>query len=457
MEKTFLEQGTEQSVALGGGSSVDPAACQAAIDRILESRHFAKAPLLSSFLRFIWQRSLTPSAPRVTEQEIGVKVFRRQPGYDPGEDNIVRNYARQLRRRLDEYYSHEGQGETLRLEVPRGGYVPVFVEVATAFLQSSDPEEVHSTPATASPVELSHVPSPLTPEHGSTVRRRLPAGKIWQWALPTIILIAACSWASVRFISHIGGGRPSFGNDDASEIWREVFRHGQNTYLVPADTGFVMLQEMNKRTFSLAEYETWPGVEQFDHIYTSYLRAQKYTSVLDLRIVSQIERRPEAERDRFVIRSARDLKVEDLNEGNAVLLGSIFSNPWVAVVEPQLNFRFVYDPSLNRSWISNLRPRDSEQPLYSIDWSSYSHATYAVLALVPNLNKTGHILLIQGLDGAGTEAATEMLFSVDALRPIIRAARRSDGSLRGFEVLIRATSLESHATESRIIAYRILD
>jgi hypothetical protein len=271
--------------------------------------------------------------------------------------------------------------------------------------------------------------------------------------LPAIILVAAGGWAIARFVPRLVG-RPAIDNDSASAIWREVFRHGQNTYLVPADTGFVMLQEMSKRTFSLAEYETWPGVEQFDHVYTSYLRAQKYTSVLDVRIVSRIERRPEAEPDRFIIRSARDLKVEDLNEGNAVMLGSIFSNPWVAVVEPQLNFHFVYHPSSNRSWISNLHPRNGEQPLYSTGWSSYSHGTYAVLALVPNLNKTGHILLIQGLDGAGTEAATEMLFSVDALRPIITAARRADSSLRGFEVLLQANSLASLLIESWIEPHR---
>jgi hypothetical protein len=457
MKQSTLEPVAACHAALDGGRTLDPVLCDAAIDRILDSRYFAKAQLLSSFLRFVWQRSLAQDAPRVTEQEIGVKVFRRQPGYDPGEDNIVRNYARQLRRRIEEYYTHEGQKETLRLEMPRGGYVPVFVEAPVHPPGISRPEGIHATLVAPLSPEPGPAPSSPSREQDSPVRSgSLAAWRLWLWGLTAIVLVAASGWAVTHFHPRFAG-LPPLDNDSAGAIWREVFRHGQNTYMVPADTGFVMIQEMSRRTFSLAEYETWPGVEQFDHIYTSYLKAQQYTSVLDLRIISQIERRPEAEPARFIVCSARNLKVENLNEGNAVLLGSIFSNPWVAVVEPQLNFRFVYDLSSNRSWIRNLHPQNGEQTLYSADWNSYSHGTFAVLALVPNLNKTGHILLIQGLDGAGTEAATEMLFSVNGLRPIVAAARRSDGSLRGFEVLLQATSLESHATDSRIIAYRILE
>ena len=50
-------------------------------------------------------------------------------GYDCSADNIVRNYARQLRNRLDDYYRWEGRSESLRLEVPRGGYKPIFVRL----------------------------------------------------------------------------------------------------------------------------------------------------------------------------------------------------------------------------------------------------------------------------------------------------------------------------------------
>src|SRR5260370_22683349 len=72
--------------------------------RVIESQLFAKSPLLTKFLLFICERSLLGAEEELNEHNIGVTVFRRRPGYKTSEDNIVRNYARQLRQRLDQYF-----------------------------------------------------------------------------------------------------------------------------------------------------------------------------------------------------------------------------------------------------------------------------------------------------------------------------------------------------------------
>ncbi len=107
-------------------NALDAKAEQQLVCRILASRYFTKAPLLSAFLAYVCNRTLQDGVVRISEQEIGVGVFGRKPGYDSREDNIVRNYARQLRKRLDEYYSADGRGEKLRIDIPKGGYVPLF-------------------------------------------------------------------------------------------------------------------------------------------------------------------------------------------------------------------------------------------------------------------------------------------------------------------------------------------
>jgi hypothetical protein len=55
---------------------------QQAIDAILASKHFIKAPLLSAFLTYVCRRALENGATRISEQEIGIKVFHRAEGYD---------------------------------------------------------------------------------------------------------------------------------------------------------------------------------------------------------------------------------------------------------------------------------------------------------------------------------------------------------------------------------------
>src|SRR5579859_3306743 len=72
--------------------------------RVVSGSHFAKSPLLTRFLLYVVAETLDGREQEITEHQIGVQVFDRRPGYSTIEDNIVRNYARQLRKRLAEYF-----------------------------------------------------------------------------------------------------------------------------------------------------------------------------------------------------------------------------------------------------------------------------------------------------------------------------------------------------------------
>ena len=60
------------------------------------------------------------------ERDIGADVYGRSPDYDPGEDNIVRVEARNLRKQLEEFFRVEGVNEPLIILIPKGSYAPVF-------------------------------------------------------------------------------------------------------------------------------------------------------------------------------------------------------------------------------------------------------------------------------------------------------------------------------------------
>ena len=80
--------------------------------RVVSGSHFARSPLLTRFLLFVVAETLEGREKDITEHQIGVLVFDRRPGYSTIEDNIVRNYARQLRKRLAESFAGEGSSET---------------------------------------------------------------------------------------------------------------------------------------------------------------------------------------------------------------------------------------------------------------------------------------------------------------------------------------------------------
>jgi len=106
--------------------SVPAEQCRALVDRILESDEFRRTSRLRDFLRYVVERKLAGAPQDVTEVLIGQAVFGRPASYNPGEDSIVRTEARSLRQRLERYFSSDGSDEPFVLEIPRGGYLPIF-------------------------------------------------------------------------------------------------------------------------------------------------------------------------------------------------------------------------------------------------------------------------------------------------------------------------------------------
>jgi adenylate cyclase len=99
------------------------------LDRILSSAGFARNERLSGFLRFVVERHLHGHDEELKESLIGIEVFGRSPGFDSKRDPIVRTEAGRLRSRLLEYYGGTGRTDPLVIELPKGGYIPVFRSV----------------------------------------------------------------------------------------------------------------------------------------------------------------------------------------------------------------------------------------------------------------------------------------------------------------------------------------
>lgn len=99
---------------------------RAELDRILATKGFSSAGRLSKLLRYVVEKTLAGETDQLKEYAVGVEVFERDGNYDPRLDSIVRVEAGRLRSRLDQYYSGEGAGSPIRINLPRGGYSAQF-------------------------------------------------------------------------------------------------------------------------------------------------------------------------------------------------------------------------------------------------------------------------------------------------------------------------------------------
>jgi Tol biopolymer transport system component len=107
---------------------MDAERVRAQLDRILASAAFADAERASSFLRFVVLRALAGRTGEIKESVIAVEALGRSPSFDSKSDAIVRVEARRLRDRLESYYRREGAEDPVVISLPKGGYIPEFLE-----------------------------------------------------------------------------------------------------------------------------------------------------------------------------------------------------------------------------------------------------------------------------------------------------------------------------------------
>lgn len=93
---------------------------------ILSSTLFARSSVLSSFLKFIVEETLEGNTDCLKEYTIAVNALGRSSDFNPQIDAIVRIHAGRLRRLLNDYYHGSGITDTIKIELVKGTYVPVF-------------------------------------------------------------------------------------------------------------------------------------------------------------------------------------------------------------------------------------------------------------------------------------------------------------------------------------------
>jgi hypothetical protein len=415
--------------------------------RIAASKGFCKSSFLPNFLLYICEQHLIGNTQEITEQRIGTKIFHRASNYNPGEDNIVRSYARLLRKRLDEYFEQEGIDEPVRLVVPRGAYVPIFEHHAEKNRSFAAPSQIaDEEPEHPSPTRLASGLPPV----------RVDRTKSWGYILLGIAigaLLASAAWFFTR-------SAPSRNVEPEHALWEKLFQQDRDTIIIPADSGLGILQNVTGKLSDVqgyangtyfAEIKPIPGIGMEN---LNDLRGQRYTSVVDLNIASTLARLPEFATGRSQIRYARGITIEDLKSSNAILLGSSHTNPWVSLFNDRLNFELEYTEAVNQSLVLNKHPQGNESPKYFNGANNTANQTYGVIDYLPGLDGSGHTLIIQGLNMAATQAAADTLFNAEVMKPILQKASLPNGDLMSFELLVETKSIDANAPEAKIVATR---
>jgi hypothetical protein len=402
------------------------------VQRILSSPAFVRSPQLQSFLSYVTKQTIFGHPDEIKEQTIGSQVLGRKPDYDPAEDNIVRVRARQLRKKLQQYFSGEGEGETLVVSMPTGGYIPVFEK------RAPDPVLLESS-------------GEMTIQDGTGLR-------VLPWALAGVFAaLSLLLWFRSSPI-HSRAQAPRV-PQSLQQFWSQIFSgNGEDVLLVLGDSGFALWQDLQRKSLTLADYLSTgfraPATANNSDIWQ--VAARRYTSLADINFVTRLLPLSQNLGSRVKVRFARNVDIRDLKTGNVILLGSRRANPWVEIFEPHLHYAYDYDLEARKSFFRNVSPGPGEAETFARNDNGASKGeSYGIVALVPNMNGSGKVLLIEGLNMEGTDAAGELVLNPHSCEVLIEHLRKKVGFPdEFFESLVRLTPVNGSSANIQLISVR---
>lgn len=409
---------------------------------VIRSDTFSKSPRLAALLTYICERTWSGHTDELSEQQVGIHFFHRQPGFNASEDAIVRGSARHLRKRLELYYETEGKHNAYRITVPKGGYVARFEEapVAASAAQAAEP-----VPEGAAYGDEARPHAPLRWQ-----RFALPAAAVF--LLAAVAVAAALLRESSRSRQDESYGPPA--------LWATLFRTGKRTVLVPGDPNLnlytayvhhgVTLHEYNEQ-----QYQHDPLIRAVSPEGPGDLTMVDATTMADTKFISELVRVPYREKlpiaDRNVeVRFARDVNEGDLHGANLVLLGAAAFNPWVSLYDKNLDFQMDRDYEHYAFRVVNRAPRGGEPAVFTRD----SEEVLTLIALTEAATDHEHVLLVEASRMGGIYGADNFLSTEKMWKPVIDAAT-FNGKLHNFEVVLKSNFLKDEVSNTRVVAWHV--
>jgi len=106
--------------------STDPEDIQKQLRRILDSSEFHATDQQRKFLEFVVTETVAGRGQEIKGYTVATQVFGRREDFNQAIDPIVSIQANKLRRALERYYLVAGPNDPVRIDIPKGTYIPVF-------------------------------------------------------------------------------------------------------------------------------------------------------------------------------------------------------------------------------------------------------------------------------------------------------------------------------------------
>jgi hypothetical protein len=379
----------------------------------------------------------------LSEQQIGIAVFGRPPGYNAADDSLVRVRVHNLREHLAEYFAGEGASEPIVATIPKGRYCLAF------------------GPRPATPKSEPALPAPQAHIHGEKGLGSPARTAVLILVVASVLEIGAHSfWAT----SGVGTAKavPTTQQLIPNPVLGSLLTPANQTIVVMEDTTLVLTSMLRGAPFSLAEFVAADGRSpDLSGVFTrdlvrrrveSTIPKTRYVNLANATFAIGLLRSYPRLSEKAVFRHAREVQMRDIRSSNCILFGGQLSNPWTDLYEGSLNFHL--RPFTAGTGFENRRPKPGERTSFG-DTQGGDKLTYARIALLPNFEAGTRVLILTGMGGAETEAAAQLLLAPNFLEQLPPQLRAQLGTPPPhLEILLSASRVGTTVGRTQIVAWR---
>jgi hypothetical protein len=375
------------------------------VQRIAATPTFTRSDFLTKFLLYICDRKLRGHEDEITEYQIGTHALGRPESFHTGEDNIVRNYARLLRKNLAEYFEHEGSEEELVLEIPKGHYRPVFRrrELKALAVEGLKEETVPTDPL---PVR--------------TTRSARSIRTAW-WLVGGLILLSSIPLGIRLHKSSLSADA----NMPLERLWGP-FWIGNPPLVIFSNALFTGDQSNGMRYVASMD-----KVKNGEYVDT-------YTGVGEVNAVYDLTRLFQERHATFTLKRSLLVTWDEARQRDLIFIGSVANNPALRVIADANSMDFAITADNGFSGVVNRRPHRGELQIYARTSRPLTR-DYAIVALIPGLEPGRRVLIFSGTTTFGTQAAVEFACGPEEVADLMRVIAGPSGSVRPFEAIIETT------------------
>jgi hypothetical protein len=401
------------------------------IQNILASPAFHGSKRGQQFLQYVCEKALAGEARALKERMIAIEVFGRQPESDLGEDTIVRVGAREVRKRLAQYYvTPEGAASGVLIDMLPGSYVPEFRYVTV--------NKEKDNLAAALVVE----------EH----RGR-------RWRIGVLAAVGLVVVAALAFLAISKWTAPNPNVEAFNRFWEPVFRDPEPLLLAMAHP---IVYHASRRALKLNDDRLPPPefpMQRAIQLPPSALNGSdlvpvfnQYVGFGDMVVATEMASMLARNKKAVRVRMASSLEFADLRKAQTLLIGAV-TNRWTMELQPAWRFQFRWTPEV-RNFILDTTPQSPQEWSIPAKDDGSAPEDYFLVCRIHNSVTGGLQLIAAGLKQFGTEAAGRVLADPDQLGSILRKIPPGWES-KNLQIVLHARVIGNTPAQPDVVAWHV--